>query len=406
MKLTSLHTSLMVATLASLVLVGCKKAAPDNDAQIRREIVSHYADLAHAVYQDSLTTAQQLFLSVEDLVNNPAESTFEKAKDDWLAARRVYGQSEAFRFGNPNVDAWEGRVNAWPLDEGLIDYVDTSRYDYVVGNPHGLENIIGSGVDINQTSIESYHEKAGAEANVASGYHAIEFLLWGQDLNEPFDSAGQRPWTDYAADEQCTHGNCDRRGRYLLEATRLLVKDLQVMAADWAPGSAHNYRADLLSKPPQEGLRRMVFSLGSLALGELAGERMKVALLARSQEDEHSCFSDNTHVDIMMNILGMANVWGGVYGRVDAQLLSGPSLKSYLETIDRELAASVETAFDQTIAAGNRLFQTAANGEPFDQQILQGNTTGNQNVRAVITALEDLTEELEKVPGALELPWR
>ena len=26
------------------------------------------------------------------------------------------------------------------------------------------------------------HEIGGNEANVATGYHAIEFLLWGQDL--------------------------------------------------------------------------------------------------------------------------------------------------------------------------------------------------------------------------------
>jgi putative iron-regulated protein len=104
-----------------------------------------------------------------------------------------YQQTEAFRFGNPIVDDWEGRVNSWPLDEGLIDY---TAGDY--GNEENTLatlNVIAtpkftlSGKEIDATTITpdlisgTLHEADGIEANVASGYHAIEFLLWGQDLN-------------------------------------------------------------------------------------------------------------------------------------------------------------------------------------------------------------------------------
>src|SRR5690606_40623199 len=101
--------------------------------------------------------------------------------------RVPYMQTEAFRFGNAVVDDWEGQVNAWPLDEGLIDYVEAD-YQHALGNPGATANIIAStairigedSVDVSQITPEllaSLNELAGSEANVATGYHAIEFLL-------------------------------------------------------------------------------------------------------------------------------------------------------------------------------------------------------------------------------------
>ena len=70
--------------------------------------------------------------------------------------------------------------------------------------------------------------------------------------------------------------------------------------------------------------------MGSLSLGELAGERMKVALEANSYEDEHDCFSDNTHNSHYYNALGIQNVYTGSYKRVDGTELSGASLADLL----------------------------------------------------------------------------
>ena len=110
-----------------------------------------------------------------------------------MEARKVYQQTEVFRFGNPIVDDWEGKVNAWPLDEGLIDYVDITNY-YPTENDFSNFNVISNralkveGRLVDASTIDSnllenkLHEIGGNEANVATGYHAIEFLLWGQDL--------------------------------------------------------------------------------------------------------------------------------------------------------------------------------------------------------------------------------
>lgn len=215
-----------VATTVSAIALGAAMTAGAAHAG-QQEVLNTYADIADAVYTDSLTTAKTLQEAVNALVAAPSAENLQAAKDAWLAARVPYQQSEVFRFGNAIVDDWEGKVNAWPLDEGLIDYVDATYGGATDENTYAVLNVVAtptftlSGADIDATAItpallaETLHEADAVEANVATGYHAIEFLLWGQDLNGTEAGAGNRPWTDFAAGEDCTNGNCDRRGEYL-----------------------------------------------------------------------------------------------------------------------------------------------------------------------------------------------
>ncbi|MEL6807077.1 MAG: imelysin family protein, partial [Pseudomonadota bacterium] len=215
MKL-KLTTALGTALLAAVPALADKAAVLDN-----------YADIALAKYSDSLTTAQTLLVAVNDLTENPSAEALQTAKDAWLAARVPYQQTEVYRFGNAIVDDWEGKVNAWPLDEGLIDYVDASYGGATDENEYAVLNVVAnssftlSGETVDATDITpdllegALHEADGVESNVATGYHAVEFLLWGQDLNGHGAGAGARPWTDYAMGDACTGGNCDRRGDYL-----------------------------------------------------------------------------------------------------------------------------------------------------------------------------------------------
>jgi putative iron-regulated protein len=243
------------------------------------EVVKTYADIAEAKYQDSLTTAQALQAAVDAFIAAPSQETHDAAKAAWLAARVPYQQTEVYRFGNAIVDDWEGRVNAWPLDEGLIDYVDASYGGPSEENPLSVLNIIStpkftlSGTEIDATSITpdlisgTLHEADGIESNVASGYHAVEFMLWGQDLNGTGPGAGARSHTDYIQGEGCTNGNCDRRAAYLKAATDLLVADLQEMTANWAKDGPA--RASVTTDP-MAGLNAMLTGMGSLSYGEQA----------------------------------------------------------------------------------------------------------------------------------------
>ena len=374
-------------------------------------VVETYADIALAGYEDSLETARALKGAVEALIAEPSPQTLEAARQAWLAARVPYQQTEAYRFGNAIVDAWEGRVNAWPLDEGLIDYVDASYGTESDTNSFYTANIIandrlsiaGETVDaaeITPALLQSLHEAGGIEANVATGYHAIEFLLWGQDLNGTGPGAGARPYTDFDP-QNCTGGHCARRAQYLMAAADLLVADLEEMVANWQQdGEA---RAALAEGGPAAGLTAMLTGLGSLSYGELAGERMKLGLLLNDPEEEHDCFSDNTHNSHYYDVLGIDNVYFGRYRRVNGETVEGPSLADLVREADPALADEMEARLAAAIEAAEALKTRAETVEAYDQMIGEGNEEGNAAVQALIDALVAQTRSLERVIAALDL---
>ncbi|MDD0973150.1 imelysin family protein [Pseudomonas fontis] len=386
-------------------------AAGAVDEAAAKAVVKNYADMVYAVYNDSLITAKTLQASIDAFLANPNDDTLKAAKAAWVASRVPYLQSEVFRFGNTIIDDWEGQVNAWPLDEGLIDYVDKS-YEHALGNPGATANIIANTEiqvgedkvdvkDITPEKLASLNELGGSEANVATGYHAIEFLLWGQDLNGTGPGAGNRPASDYLQGKGATGEHNERRRAYLSAVTQLLINDLEEMVGNWKPDVADNYRATLEAEPVANGLRKMLFGMGSLSLGELAGERMKVSLEANSPEDEQDCFSDNTHNSHFYDAKGIRNVYLGEYTRVDGSKLSGPSLSSLVAKVDPAADATLKTDLEATEAKIQVMVDHANKGEHYDQLIAADNAAGNQIVRDAIASLVKQTGAIEQAAGKL-----
>ncbi|AZC20364.1 imelysin family protein [Pseudomonas sp. CMR5c] len=381
------------------------------DEAAAKAVVAHYADMVFAVYSDSESTAKTLQSAIDAFLAKPDDQTLAAAKAAWAAARVPYLQSEVFRFGNTIIDDWEGQVNAWPLDEGLIDYVDKS-YEHALGNPGANANIIANTEirigedkidvkDITPEKLASLNELGGAEANVATGYHAIEFLLWGQDLNGTGPGAGARPASDYLQGAGATGGHNERRRAYLKAVTQLLVNDLEEMVGNWKPDVTDNYRATLEAEPAETGLRKMLFGMGSLSLGELAGERMKVSLEANSPEDEQDCFSDNTHNSHFYDAKGIRNVYLGEYTRVDGTKMTGASLSSLVAKADPAADAALKADLAATEAKIQVMVDHANKGEHYDQLIAAGNESGNQIVRDAIAALVKQTGSIEQAAGKL-----
>ncbi|MCF8482033.1 MAG: peptidase [Rhodospirillum sp.] len=403
----------MTATAALALALGAQ-AAQAAQAVEPTEVLDTYVKIAEATYSDSLATAEVLREKVEALIAAPTEDALATAKAAWKAARVPYQQSEVYRFGNAVVDDWEGKVNAWPLDEGLIDYVDGGLYGADVGeNPFAEANVIANpklviaGKTIDASKItptllsDDLHEVDGIEANVATGYHAIEFLLWGQDLNGTGPGAGARPATDFDT-ANCTGGHCDRRAAYLKAVTDLLVSDLKDMVAAWSEGGEG--RTALLAEGPGQGLRAMVMGMGSLSYGELGGERMKLGLMLHDPEEEHDCFSDNTAYSHYYDAKGIRNVYSGTYARPDGKVLIGPSLHQLVAAKDEALAAEMDAKLEATEEAMSTLVSTSEDGEAYDQMIGMGNAAGNAKVQAAVDALVDQTKTLEKVIAALDIP--
>jgi len=430
-----------ILTVAVLSLVSLGVWLPGSAAASGPEpaaVVRQYANLAQVSYEDALSGAVALQRSIAALLAHPSEETLKMARQTWLTARIPYMQTEVFRFGNPIVDDWEGRVNAWPLDEGMIDYVDASYGTESDANAYYVVNVIANrelmigGQRVDASVIDAdllrnvLHEADGNEANVATGWHAIEFLLWGQDLNgtgpAPADRtgtpqerhSGNRPYTDFDVNN-CTGGNCDRRAQYLQVAADLLVEDLNEMVAHWY----EKYQSGMVVRlegaartqvthAPRQGLIAMLTGMGSLSYGELAGERMKLGLMLHDPEEEHDCFSDNTHNSHYYNQVGIMNVYLGRYRytfdrKTTVSLQGGVSLSELVAAKDPALDREVKARLDATLAALAAIKHRAETLETYDQMIAQGNTAGNVAVQAGIDALIAQTRSLERVMAALDL---
>ncbi|MBY4676512.1 imelysin family protein [Marinobacterium arenosum] len=407
--------SLIALSLAAAALTGCNQSNVQTTAQTEpsgQAVLTNYANIAHAGYEDSLITAKALQRAVDQLLAEPTEANLQAAKDAWTAARAPYQQTEAYRFGNAIVDDWEGRVNAWPLDEGLIDYVAAGYGSESDENPFYAANVIanktlrvgGNEVDASEITkqllAETLHEIDDVEANVATGYHAIEFLLWGQDLNGNNPGAGARPASDYDL-AACSGGNCERRRQYLKAATELLVDDLQEMVDNWtADGAA---RQELFAKGEQGAIATILTGMGSLAYGELAGERTKLGLMLHDPEEEHDCFSDNTHWSHYYDAKGIKNVYLGEYTRVDGSLVKGASLSDLVNAAAPAVDRDLRNKLNSTEQAAQAMVDAAAKGNTFDVLIGANNSSGNQVVQTFVDALTDETRSIENAIAVLKL---
>jgi len=377
-----------------------------------KDVLKNYADIAQAGYADSLETAKTMQLAVTEFLSRPTEANLRAARAAWIAARPAYMQTEAYRFGNPIVDEWEGMVNAWPLDEGLIDYVAEVYGDESPENDLYVANVIknvslslgGKKIDTSKITKElladTLQEAGGVEANVATGYHAVEFLLWGQDLHGTEAGAGERPATDYDV-KNCSNGNCARRAEYLNTVTELLIDDLEWMVDQWEPGG--EARKAVMDAGDEGGLAVIMTGLGSLSYGELAGERIKLGLMVHDPEEEHDCFSDNTHAAHFFDALGIHNVYTGRYRRADGSIVSGPSVSDLVKAKDAKVDAEVVAALDATMDAMNTMSLRALTTESYDQMIGEGNDEGNKVVQDVVDALLVQTKAIERAVGTLDL---
>lgn len=399
-------------TAASTLTLCIATAASAAEAPAKADVLDNYANIAEAKYDDSLIAAKALQAAVNALIADPSDATLNAARASWLAARVPYQQTEVYRFGNAIVDDWEGKVNAWPLDEGLIDYVDASYGGPSDENEFAALNVIanpsfelsGNAVDASEITpellAETLHEADGIEANVATGYHAIEFLLWGQDLNGHGAGAGNRPATDFAQGDDCTNGNCDRRAQYLSAATDLLVSDLEWMAAQWAEGG--DARA-ALTENEDAGISTILTGMGSLSYGETAGERMRLGVMLNDPEEEHSCFADNTHNDHYYNGIGIQNVYLGSYTRIDGTPVNGASLSELVIASDPALDAEMKTKLANTMLALGVMKSTAEAGFAYDQMLERGNAGGEALIMGGVNGLVDQTKTIERIVTALEL---
>ena len=362
-----------------------------------KSVLEAYANVALVSYSEALNSAKSLKLAIDKFAKNPTQENLNSAKQAWLVSRESYGQTEALRLSKGPIDAedgWvsetygalEGQINAWPLDENIIDYTIDADGKRTSGNiidtvgkfnPGGEE---AKEVDVTKITVEALTDlnENGGEANVATGYHAIEFLLWGQDqdynnfLEDKITNgalkAGERPLSDFTTDK-----DSKRRLEYLKVVTEKLVQDLQTVKSAWEKsidGTSGLYRAALLGKlkdkekniNQSDAIRQIIAGMGVFIKSELANERLAVAVLTPSEEDEHSCFSDNTHRDLAKNYEGFKNILTSTYNGKKY----GKSLLDTLNSEDKIRVINLMKSIEQKIEQVDKVAKTEAH---FDYQI-------------------------------------
>lgn len=345
--------------------------------------VEGYAGLVYATYKDTRSDAEVMKEAIAAFLSQPNDATLAAAQESWVNARQSYLQTEAFRFYDGPIDfvdeatgeeGPEGRINAWPMNEAFIDYVKDKPGSGFINNPELAVSI--------ETIIEN--DQVNDEADVTTGWHAIEFLLWGQDFNT--DGPGARPATDFVAGQE----NNDRRRDYLQLVTDQLVSDLSKLEKEWMPDQ-ENYRTTFVKDDPQANLSKIFTSLATLSAFEMGSERLATALDSGDQEDEHSCFSDTTHQDFVFNAKGIANVYTGDY-----KDYNGPGFDELVAKLNPETHQKIVDALEETDTVIGQI------SAPFDQVLASAEgSPERQNAESAVEALETQAQQFRKLAPVL-----
>ena len=424
-KKTILSTIIAGAVLAFSVPSQAAVSQSDKLATL-----STYASIASVNYSDAVKDAKALQVAISAFTAKPTSESLQAAKDAWLVSRESYGTTEIFRLSNGPIDAedgWvaetyggvEGELNSWPLDENMIDYTIDANNKRTSGNiidtkglfTPGGEDVTAVDVTTITPAVLGDLNTNGGDANVAAGYHAIEFMLWGQDqdynnmiedaISNGAMTAGQRPLSDFTTDKLAK-----RRLDYLNAVAAKMVEDLSVVSSAWednVSGDKGLYRAALLDKltgeqkskniEPATSLKQIFAGVGVFSKSELANERIAVAVLTPSEEDEHSCFSDNTHRDIALNYQGIKNVLLGEYKGKKV----GPAFIDNVSDEEQAEIAKLMADIEMRIAKINTLATTTMH---FDYQIRPENEESVQNIVTLKNQLRRLGDQMVIVSKA------
>ena len=357
--------------------------------EVAFQVLSNYTDIAWAMYADAVRDVVRFNMAVYHFRKDPGPETLQNAKDLWIDARKTYGKTECFRFSETPIDelGLEILINAWPVDESYIDYTRDDRDSGIINQPDRYPKI-------NSVYLPKLNEQGG-EANVSTGWHTIEFLLWGQDFDT--DGPGNRPWTDFT-----TAKNADRRMTYLVTATEVLRSHLVTVSEEWNPANYDGESGEFFIRHPSRIIRSIMTGIGSMAGREIADERLAAAIRSGSQENEYSCFSDTTHNDLVANMEGLESIlFGKFINKSGKVVIDGKGIIDIISSADKELAGRMETQFRSA------MMHIEAIPRPFDQIIVApDDSEGRKTIDKAISSLWEFVYSMSVAEKFMELNTR
>jgi putative iron-regulated protein len=326
---TNKNKSILSSLILGIFLFGCgqlpfmKKESDDDltllavaaiaiqqaDAAKKAAFIDTYSTLAFKAYSDTYSSAIALQTKVDAYVATGGTrnaTTFAAMQTEWRKARIEYLLTEAFRFSEGPIDnstltngkELEPLLNAWPIDEGHINGI-------IATGGFTSSSLLSS----NEGSCAGTCPDNDPSKNISVGWHAIEFILWDTDATNN-SIPGPRAFGDIT-DANNSGTTQQKRAAYLKIATDLLVSDLLTLKTKWDPNSSDTYVTSFKSNP-SKSLENVLKGMAKFAGGEWGGERM-TGTFSGEQEEEHSCFSDNTKHDFYYDAIGFQNVFNGEF---------------------------------------------------------------------------------------------
>ena len=351
-------------------------------------VLETYAENLFQAYSDSVTDEQAFRSKVEAFLAAPTEATLATARTAWVASREHYMLVEGARFYDGAIDVdppnHEGALNSWPLDEAYIDYT-TNKATKAVDETAGLVNRTDLLPTITVDAIDAFNARGGDE-NISNGYHAQEFLLWGQALEDV--GPGKRPATDYVVGGP--RKNADRRASYLRVATTGVIQRLTLVRDAWAPNAAGRTKFTSGGKP---SLALALTGLGKMSKGELASQRLNAAYASKGRRDQHDCFSSETLLDYERDARGLLMMYQGKYGS-----RSGQGIDSLVRAANPDVDARLTKQLQASIEA------IVAIPKPFEASIVgDDKAPGRTAVRAAVVSLRAQGDLFAEAASALGL---
>lgn len=418
-----LTASVALAGAGLLVACGGSGGSSNNGASTSIDLIKeNYVAMAAAVYEDSYDAAVVLQQTVNTFTAEPTQANLVAARDAYKLARKPYQQSEIYRWdtvalvsesddldadgGLASVDDWEGQVNAWPLDENKIEFIIEEEGVYGAINAQLL-------IDENGTDSSGTED----EANVTTGVHAIEFMLWDRDSLS--QGAGTRAATEFAADADCVTptGTACRNSAYLKAAAELLVADLGAMKDEWVVNEADddiNLAEHFLASDRAFGY--IVQSIASMSVGELGGARLSAGLWRPAQtqptnimkegayEEEHDCFSDLSHYAVYYNFQGILNALEGTYTRTDGSVVGSTtnSFGRFISSFDSQSYRDLTEALDEIKVNMQVVFDAGEDGSKTFDDIISDSESAYDNPGDGVRSAELIAIE-EAIVGLSEI---
>jgi putative iron-regulated protein len=376
---------------AATISCGSDDAPADTAGVTRAEVVKTYAENLEAGYTDAVQDEKDFKVVVDAFLADPTEANLSKARTSWLASRAHYMLTEGARFYDGPIDVDppnnEALVNSWPLDEAYIDYTSTldAKGNPVADETAGIINMPSVLKKITAAGLDALNA-AGGDENISAGYHAVEFLLWGQALKET--GPGERPASDY--DPNGPRANADRRAQYLTVAIDGIIGHLQDVADGWAPTA--DYRVGF-EAAPDDSLTKIFTGLAKFSKGELASQRIGAAYKSKERHDQHDCFSSETLTDYARDAIGIQNMYLGKYGDHD-----GPGLNDLVHAVDPAEDAKLQAMLQASVDA------VKAIPAPFEAAIVGADSSpGRQAISAALNALSAQGDEFGVAASKLGL---